>query len=92
VSGLTLSVKVTPRAKRAGLLGATEDGTLRLAVTEPAEGGRANAAVLRLLAETLGVAPSSCTLLRGAAARQKHVRVAGDPALLSARLAAAVTP
>jgi hypothetical protein len=90
VSSLTLSVKVTPRARRAGLLGTAEDGTLRLAVTEPAEGGRANAAVLRLLAETLGVAPSACTLLRGAAARQKHVRVEGDPAILGARLAAAV--
>jgi len=87
MGGLTLAVKVTPRARRAGLLGRAEDGTLRLAVAEPAEGGRANAAVLRLLAETLGVAPSSCTLVRGASARQKRIHVAGDAEAITARLA-----
>lgn len=89
---LTVAVKVTPRARRAGVLGIApgKDGAplLRLAVTEPPEDGRANQAVLRLLADRLGVAPSACTLLRGAAAREKLVRVDGDAAALSARLAA----
>lgn len=92
MSGVTLAVKVTPRARHAGVLGRVADGTLRLSVTEPAEDGRANAAVLRLLAELLDVPTSACTLLRGAAARTKHVHVAGEPALLSARIAATLAP
>jgi uncharacterized protein YggU (UPF0235/DUF167 family) len=93
VTGLTVAVKVTPRARRPGVLGCApgaEGGVLRLAVTEPAEDGRANAAVLRLLAEMFGVAPSACTLLRGASARQKLIRVAGDPAALAAKHDAAL--
>lgn len=86
--GITLAVRVTPRARRPGLLGRGEDGTLRLAVAEPPEGGRANEAALRLLAEALGVPPSSCRLVSGATARQKRVHVAGDPGVLAARLAA----
>jgi uncharacterized protein YggU (UPF0235/DUF167 family) len=89
---LTVAVKVTPKARHAGVLGVApgKDGAplLRLAVPEPPEDGRANAAVLRLLAERLGVAPSSCTLLRGAASREKLIRVEGDPAVLATRLAA----
>jgi uncharacterized protein YggU (UPF0235/DUF167 family) len=89
---LTVAVKVTPRARHAGVLGIApgKDGAplLRLAVTEPPEDGRANQAVLRLLADRLGVAPSACTLLRGAASRAKLIRVEGDETVLSARLAA----
>lgn len=89
---LTVAVKVTPKARHAGVLGVAPGKhggpLLRLAVTEPPEDGRANEAVLRLLAERLGVAPSSCTLLRGAASREKLIRVEGDDATLSARLAA----
>jgi uncharacterized protein YggU (UPF0235/DUF167 family) len=89
---LTVAVKVTPKARHAGVLGVAPGKVgaplLRLAVTEPPEDGRANAAVLRLLAERLGVAPSDRTLLRGGASREKLIRVEGDAAALSARLAA----
>ncbi|WP_439579459.1 DUF167 domain-containing protein [Elioraea sp.] len=89
---LTVAVKVTPKARHAGVLGIApgKDGTplLRLAVTEPPDQGRANDAVLRLLADRLGVAPSACTLLRGAGSREKLIRVDGDAGTLSARLAA----
>lgn len=52
-----------------------EDGPIRIAVTEVAEDGRANAAVTRVLAEALGIAPSRLTLERGATARLKLFRV-----------------
>ncbi|WP_144299656.1 DUF167 domain-containing protein [Elioraea rosea] len=87
MSGLTVSLKVTPRARRPGVLGAGTDGVLRVAVTEPPEDGRANEAVIRLLADALGVAPSRCTLVSGAASRQKRVHVEGDPARLASSLA-----
>lgn len=73
-SGATIAVRVTPRAAR-DTLTRTDDGSLRAGVTAPPEDGRANAAVTRLLARALGVAPSRLTLLRGATARDKLFRL-----------------
>ncbi len=84
-----MRVKVQPRARRPGLLGLapSADGPrLRLAVTAPAEHGKANAAVCALLAEVLGVATSAVTEVQGAASRDKTLAVAGDPHGLGARL------
>jgi hypothetical protein len=52
---------------------------LHVWVTEPALEGRANRAVLRAVAETLDVAPSSVTLVRGERAREKVFEVATRP-------------
>ena len=83
----TLRVRVQPRASRDAILGWRDD-TLRLAVTAaPVEGG-ANAAVRRLLAGALGVAPSAVGVVRGERGRDKLVRVEGlTPAELRFRLA-----
>lgn len=67
---------MTPGARDAGLTG-WHDGTLRLKVREPAEKGRANNAVARLLADKLAVPPSSVTLKRGGASREKLFEVEG---------------
>ena len=87
--GLTVAVKVQPRARRPGV-GGTAPGTdgprLRVAVTEAAEGGRANEAACAALARALGVPPGAVTLRAGAASRQKLLHVAGDPADLAPRL------
>lgn len=49
---------------------------LKLALAAPALDGKANAALLRILAERLGVPQRQLTLVAGAASRQKTVRVA----------------
>lgn len=68
VPGARLAVRATPRAKR----DAIEPGDpLRIWVTAPADEGRANEAVRKLLAKALGIAPSRLTLLRGQTARDK---------------------
>jgi uncharacterized protein YggU (UPF0235/DUF167 family) len=67
---------VTPGARNAGLTG-WHEGTLRLKVREPAEKGRANDAVARLLSDKLAVPPSSVTLKRGGASREKLFQIAG---------------
>jgi hypothetical protein len=59
---------------------------LRLAVTEPAEDGRANRAACTLLATALGLPAAAVSLLQGAAAREKLVQVSGDAEALAARM------
>lgn len=53
-----------------------EDGVVQLRVTTPPADGAANEAVLRLLAVALGRPPRDLTLLRGATARIKLIRIA----------------
>lgn len=68
----TVAVRVTPRARRI----AVEAGPpLRIAVSEPPEGGRATEAARALLARAMGVAPSRLTLVRGARSRDKLFRL-----------------
>ena len=71
-----LRVRVTAKARGAGLTG-WHDGTLRLKVREPAEKGRANAAVARLLADKLAIPPSRVRLARGGSSRDKLFEVDG---------------
>lgn len=83
-----LNVRVTPGARESAITG-WQDATLRMKVREKAEKGRANDAVARLLAKALGVPPSSVTLKRGAASREKQFEIDGlDDAELRARLGA----
>jgi uncharacterized protein (TIGR00251 family) len=71
-----LRVRLTPRAARAAIAGA-RDGVLQVRVTAPPVDGQANAALCRLLAKALGVAPSRVSVVRGASVRDKLVRVDG---------------
>lgn len=81
-----LSVKVTPRAARTAVIGWSGD-VLRLGVTAVAERGRANAAVIALLAEVLEIAPSRLRILRGQTQSRKLIEVEGlGDAELAARL------
>jgi uncharacterized protein YggU (UPF0235/DUF167 family) len=79
-------VKVQPKSRRPGIGGAAPDGALRVAVTEAPEDGRANRAVCQAVAKALGVPGSSVEVAQGATSRNKTLRVAGDPALLSERI------
>lgn len=72
----TISVRVQPRASRDRVLG-VRDGALRVSVAAPPHDGKANAALLELLAERLGVAKSRLRIARGHSSRNKVVAVAG---------------
>ena len=74
--GCTISVRVQPRASRDRVLG-LRDGALRVSVTAPPHDGKANTALLELLAGSLGVAKSRLSIVRGYTARDKVVAVAG---------------
>jgi uncharacterized protein len=84
---MRLSVRVHPGAKHSGITGWMSDGTLKLSVGAPAEGGRANAEALDVLASALGIERRVLALVRGHGARSKLVDVAGmDEAEVRRRL------
>lgn len=73
--GTDIALRATPGARRNAVV--AEGDQLRIYVTTPAEGGRANAAVQALLARHLGLAKTRLELVRGATARDKVFRVRG---------------
>ncbi len=68
-----LALRVTPGARSESI--AIEDGRLLVKVRAKPQDGAANAAVLTLLAEALGIATSRLRLLRGATSREKLVGI-----------------
>ncbi|HET6422143.1 MAG TPA: DUF167 domain-containing protein [Planctomycetaceae bacterium] len=84
--GLLLPVKAQPGARRNGVVG-VHDGRLKVAVTQVAERGKANAAVLDVLAEAIGLRSSQLEIISGATNREKLVLVRGiDAADLTQRI------
>jgi len=71
-----IAVRLIPRARQNELAG-MRDGVLLARVTAPPEGGRANAALCRLIAKRAGVGIRSVSVVRGASSRQKVVQVGG---------------
>ncbi len=69
-------VHVQPGAGRNAIVGRHGDA-LKVKVGAPPADGRANAAVLALLAKSLGVAPAQVTLESRPSSRSKRIRVAG---------------
>jgi uncharacterized protein (TIGR00251 family) len=72
----TLAIKVVPRSSRDEIVG-WRDGVLRLKVRAPPQDGRANAAVVALLAAALEVRKSAVAIVAGHAAAHKRVVVEG---------------
>ena len=71
-----LSVRLTPRAPREEIAG-FEGETLRVRVTAPPVEGRANRALVRLLAKRLGVPRGAVRVVTGQTSRSKVVAIAG---------------
>lgn len=71
---LLLPVRAQPGAKREGLVG-IQNGQLKFAVRVPPEDGKANAALVEVIASTFSLRRSDVTLVRGATSRQKVFRL-----------------
>jgi hypothetical protein len=87
---LRLSIRLTPNGGR-DAIGESEAGAdgeiyLKARVTAVPEKGKANAALIALVAKTLGIAKSSISLVSGDTARKKILRIDGDPEDLSKTL------
>ena len=89
--GVRLHLRVTPNAGADRIEGVEQrdDGNavLRLRVAAVADRGKANAAMVALLAKALGVPRSDVTLVAGETARHKTIEILGDGPALLARLA-----
>jgi uncharacterized protein len=71
-----IAVKVVPGASRSEIVGWQED-TLRVRIAAPPERGKANAALIELLAQTLGVSKRSVSVISGHTQSRKRVEIIG---------------
>lgn len=94
--GVRLALKVTPRAAFSAVDGIAQDergqAYLAVRVTAAPDGGKANAAVIKLLAKRWGLPARDLRLVSGASARRKILQVDGPPQRLLAELGAIEQP
>lgn len=74
--GCVLSVRAQPGARRNAVVG-EQAGALKVAVTAPPDKGRANEAIIEVLAEAFGLKRSQVELISGATSRQKKFLLRG---------------
>ncbi len=88
--GIVVTLRLTPRGGRDAIEGVQRlaDGgsVLRVRVRAAASAGEANAALIRLLARTLCVAARDVSVIAGATARVKRVKIDGAGVSLAAAL------
>ena len=88
--GVVLPVRAQPGASQNGLRG-EQNGALKVAVTQVAEKGKANQALVKVLAKGLGLKRSQVELLSGELQRDKRFLIRGiTRAELAERIAAAL--
>lgn len=92
-SGLTLTVRVSPKAARdsiEGLADTPQGPAVQVRVRAVPDEGKANAAVEAVVARWLGVAGRTVSVVRGHKSRVKALEIAGDPGTLETLVAARV--
>lgn len=81
--GLRVAIRLVPRARSdalAAIAAATEGRrVLKATVIAPPDAGRANEALLQLLARAWRIPRRDFSIVQGLTSRNKAVRVAGDP-------------
>jgi uncharacterized protein (TIGR00251 family) len=91
MSRARIELRVVPGAARPGLVG--RHGTSwKIKVAEPPEAGRANDAVVRVLAESLGLRRRDVSIVSGHGSRDKVVAVEGLSAVEVAERLASAAP
>lgn len=87
---IRLAIRLTPNGGRDGVDGVELNGNgeahLKVRVSDVPEKGKANKALIAVLAKRLGIAKSAITLVSGDTARQKILRIDGDPEDLQEKL------
>jgi uncharacterized protein len=70
-----IKVKVIPGAPKTEIKNTMADGTIKIAVAAAPEKGKANAALIKFLAEEFGVLKDEVVIISGASSRVKLVRI-----------------
>ena len=70
-----VTLRVTPRADRTEVVGRRADGVIAVRVTTAPADGKANAAVIKAIADAIGTRPSGLSLISGHTGRDKRVQV-----------------
>lgn len=73
----SLHIRLTPRSPKDEIKGLRADGALKVAVTAPPVDGKANHALLKLLASELGIRRSCVEIATGHASRDKLINLIG---------------
>jgi uncharacterized protein (TIGR00251 family) len=93
--GVVVDVRLTPRGGRDAIEGIERRGDGRAVVKARVHAapfdGEANAALCRLIASTVGVAPRDVSIAAGATSRIKRVRIQGQAAPILAALRSLIT-
>jgi len=85
-NAITITVKAVPGASKDEIVGFLGDD-LKVRVRQPPEGGRANRAIIVLLAEMLGVSQKTISITAGEHASRKMLSIVGlDAKELATRL------
>jgi uncharacterized protein (TIGR00251 family) len=84
-NGVTIELRVHPRARRMALEAVA--GGLKASVTAPPEDGKANKAVIDLLAREWHLPKSVFEIARGAGVRDKVLGISGEPDAIAERIA-----
>ena len=84
------SVKLTPKGGRDAIEGwqSGDDGkrVLKARVAAPPQDGKANAALIALIADALGIGKSKVRIVSGLSSRMKIIEAEGEAPLITARL------
>lgn len=91
-NGVKIRVRLQPAGRADQVLGLMQDAdgqaALKASVTKAPEGGKANAALIKLLAKEWKVAKTTLEVIQGHSSRSKTLHLAGDGLELAARLTA----
>ena len=74
--GVEITIKAVPGASRDRIVGPLGDA-LKVQVSAPPEKGKANQAIVALIAKTLGVSARSVSVTRGGTTPRKTIQIAG---------------
>lgn len=85
-SGLRIRIRLTPSGRHDGVDGVMQDAdgnwVLKASVTKAPEGGKANVALIKVLAKQWKLAKSSIEVIQGQTSRNKVLLITGDAATL----------
>ncbi|OEJ64040.1 DUF167 domain-containing protein [Magnetovibrio blakemorei] len=88
--GLRLRIRLTPSGRRDGfdgvMLDADDNGVLKASVTKAPEDGKANQALIKMLAKEWKVAKSLLDVIQGQTNRNKVVLIRGDADALNKQI------